>query len=65
MSTQFIIAVTSSLTTAAILYMLRQVVRARHAITRLADEHKFLMESMQAVLTHLNLENKPPERRKR
>jgi hypothetical protein len=66
MSAQFIVAVTSSLTTALILFILRQVYKARKAITKLADEHVFLLRSMNLVLAHLDLEKRADEyRRKR
>lgn len=64
MNTQFFIAVMSSLTTAAILAILRVVVKARKSVAKLANEHEFLMRSMEIVLTHLSIE-RPPIRHKR
>jgi hypothetical protein len=52
---QFIIAVTSSLTTATLFYILRQFVKLRHTAERLMTEHRYLMRSMQMVLSHLGL----------
>jgi hypothetical protein len=63
-STQFVIAVTSSLTTALILFMIRQIYKARKSISRLADEHHFLMKAMNLVLLHLDLVNKAEEFRR-
>lgn len=56
MEAQFIIAVSSSLTTAALLWLVRQVVKFRKTVRTLAYEHKFLMSSMQLVLTRLEMD---------
>ena len=58
MSAQYIVALASSLTTAAVLAMLRVVVNGRKALTQLVTEHRFLMKSMMRVLRHLDLEDK-------
>lgn len=55
-STQFVIAVSSSLTTAILLWMLRQFVKIRKTAERLMKEHRYLMGAMQLVLTHLGLD---------
>jgi hypothetical protein len=55
MSTQFWPTVAASITSVSIVAMLRQVVKARKAISKLADEHRFLLRSMSLVLSHLNL----------
>lgn len=52
---QFIIAVTSSLTTAILFWILRQFVKLRKTADRLMKEHRYLMASMQLVLQHLGL----------
>jgi hypothetical protein len=65
MSAQFIIAVTSSLTTALILYLVRQAYKARKSVTRLADEHHFLMRAMALVLVHLDLVKQADELKRR
>lgn len=54
---QFIVAVTSSLTVLILLWLLRQVVKLRKSAERLLKEHRYLMASMQLVLTHLGLEH--------
>lgn len=54
---QFIIAVTSSLTTAILLWILRQFVRLRKSADKLMKEHRYLMATMQVVLAHLGLES--------
>lgn len=53
---QFIIAVTSSMTTAILLWILRQFVKLRKAGERHMREHRYLMVSMQMVLAHLGLQ---------
>jgi len=62
---QFIIAVMSSLTTAAILYGVRQIYKARKALVRLANEHRFLLRSVSLILVHLDLEKQAEELGKR
>lgn len=54
---QFIIAVTSSLTTAILLWILRQFVKLRKSADRLMKEHRYLMASMALVLQHLGLQS--------
>lgn len=56
-SAQFVIAVMSSLTTAVLLWLTRQVVRLRNIGNNLAKEHRFLMASMFLVLSHLGMES--------
>lgn len=55
-TSQFIIAVSSSLTTAILLWMLRQFVKLRKLANGLLREHRYLMASMQIVLAHLGLD---------
>lgn len=64
-SAEFIIAVSSSLTTAAILFIVRQLWKARKTVSQLADEHHFLMESMNVVLEHLKLTEATRQYRRR
>lgn len=52
---QFIIAVTSSMTTALLFWILRQFVKLRKTADRLIREHRYLMATMQLVLTHIGL----------
>lgn len=53
---QFVIAVTSSMTTAILLWILRQFVKLRKAGERHMREHRYLMMSMGLVLSHLGLQ---------
>ena len=55
--TDFIIAVSSSLTTATLLWMLHQFGKLRRSAERLMKEHRYLMAGMALVLQHLGLES--------
>lgn len=57
MSTQFVIALSSSLTTALILWIVRQVVKAKNTFAQMVEQTAFLMRTMDMVLRHLKLEN--------
>jgi len=55
-TSSFVIAVSSSLTTALLLYITRQLFKLRKTATGLLREHRYLMRSMTLVLAHLGLE---------
>jgi hypothetical protein len=55
-STQFIIAVSSSITTALLLWILRSIIKMRITAERVMKEHRYLMTMMALVLQHLGLE---------
>lgn len=65
MSAQFVIAVMSSLTTAAILYLTRMLYKARRTAVTLLQEHRFMLRSINLILVHLDIEQQAEQLRKR
>lgn len=53
--TEFVISVSSSVTTLMLVFIGRQIFKLRKHADKLMTEHKYLMTTMQLVLQHIGL----------